>query len=136
MVLLTVYPSPLELSEGSRALTRIYCRFVAQPMQSVGNAVFDKHILPSDGTVVGRVTLCLEHPHEVAHVILDGWLVTGSDGLKPRDHPSAAKWVERSIYQTEIVSLAWNGPGLYRRVPGSKVDSRIGRACKSGLLHS
>ncbi|GFO42340.1 hypothetical protein PoB_006884500 [Plakobranchus ocellatus] len=70
----------------------------------------------------------------------DGWLVRGSDGLKPRDHHSAAEWVERSIYQTEIVSLAWTGPGLGLdstvTVPGSKVDSRIGRACKSGFLHS
>ncbi|GFO07328.1 hypothetical protein PoB_003383300 [Plakobranchus ocellatus] len=45
--------------------------------------------------------------------------------LIPRDHHSAAEWVERSINETEIVSLAWTGYGLPPRVPGSKVDSRI-----------
>ncbi|GFO28912.1 hypothetical protein PoB_005541700 [Plakobranchus ocellatus] len=30
----------------------------------VGNAVFDKLALPSDGTGVDRLTLCLEHSHE------------------------------------------------------------------------
>ncbi|GFO34028.1 hypothetical protein PoB_006053300 [Plakobranchus ocellatus] len=34
-LLLTVYPSPLELSEGSRAPTCIVHRFVAQPLQFV-----------------------------------------------------------------------------------------------------
>ncbi|GFO45084.1 aggrecan core protein-like isoform x4 [Plakobranchus ocellatus] len=86
LVLSAVYPSPLELSEGSRAPTCIFCYLIAQPLQEVlqrksteasdflpaplvmqclTNSVFILHRpFVTDGTAGDRVTLYLEHPYE------------------------------------------------------------------------
>ncbi|GFO30741.1 hypothetical protein PoB_005724600 [Plakobranchus ocellatus] len=81
---------------------------------------------------------CVPAWHERAHLTraLEPEL-TRTRWIETRDHHSAAERAERSINQTEIcvLSLDWAW-ALPPGVPGSKVDSRIGRACNSGLSPS